>query len=116
MYHPELVSQKVINMKLHFDEFDVTELHAVIQDWTEARNIQADCVSALMDRFGVCSADEAVDLLNSRMTAREIMDSHCVEIHSHASCSLTWYLDRQTGFVILFALGGALLAVFGAGS
>jgi hypothetical protein len=116
MYYPELVSQKVRNMKRHFDEFDVTELHAVIQDWTEARNMQADCVSALMDRFGVQCADEAVDLLNSRMTAREIMDRHCVEIHSHASCSLPWYLDRQTGFVVLFALSGAVLAVFSAGS
>ena len=103
-------------MKRHFDEFDVSELSAIIQDWIEAKNIQANCVSVLLDRFGVQSADEAVDLLNSRMTAREIMDQHCVEIHSHASCSLPWYLDRQTGFVILFALGGALLAVFGAGS
>jgi len=103
-------------MKRHFDEFDVTEFQAIVMDWTEARNMQADCVSALMDRFGVRDADEAVDMLNSRMSAQELMDSHCVEIHSHQACRQPWFLDKQTGFVILFALGGALLAVFGAKS
>jgi len=103
-------------MKRHFDEFDVCELSAIVMDWNEAKQMQASCVSALMDRFGIDDADMAVDLLNSHQTHEQIMQSHGVEVHCHHACALPWYMDKQTGFVILFALGGALLAVFGAKS